>query len=127
MELTCYNSYTITPGRWNPFNSDDLRAMQIADAQIEAEFAALYPPRGRPLSVSQPEDTPATRKRAYNHKYYDAHREQINAQKREYNKRYDTEHHRERTEYHARYWLMNKDIIRDKQRERRAAKKEATP
>lgn len=38
--LTKYNGYTITPGRWNPFNADDLRAMRIADAQIEAEFAA---------------------------------------------------------------------------------------
>lgn len=37
--MTSYNSYSITPGRWNPFNSDDLLAMKRADAQIEAEYA----------------------------------------------------------------------------------------
>jgi hypothetical protein len=128
MELTSYNSYTITPGRWNPFNSDDLKAMKIADARIEAEFAAMYAAQvGRPLTVSQPEDTPATRKRAYNRRYYEAHREKIQEQKREYNKRYDATHPRDRADYSARYWLMNKDRINERKRLRKAAKKEATP
>ena len=39
MEIAAYGRYRITPGRWNPWNADDLRAMRIADARIDAEWA----------------------------------------------------------------------------------------
>lgn len=81
MELTHYNSYVITPGRWNPFNSADLKAMKIADAKIEADFSrqmademrkvnAEVPKRKRkPLTEDQKE-----RKRQKNREWHAAHR-----------------------------------------------------
>jgi hypothetical protein len=120
MAMTSYNSYRITPGKWAPYNSDDLRAMKIADAQIEAEFAARAHPV--PVVLEATETDPRAKKREYNRRYSEAHRDRIRAQKREYNRRYDAAHHQERVAYHARYWQMNKDIICDRQRERRAEK-----
>ena len=124
MELTSYNSYTITPGRWNPFNSADLAEMAAADAKIEAEFSARYA-NMRP-SVARPGDDPAAQKRAYNRQYYEANRNRIHEQRREHRQSESATHKRERTMYYCTYWQMNKDRINEQRQLRRAAKKAAT-
>lgn len=39
MEMTAYNNYRITPGRWNPLTPEDLLGIQAADVQLEQDLA----------------------------------------------------------------------------------------
>jgi hypothetical protein len=95
MALTEYNSYRITPGRWNPWTPEDLQAMQIADAQIEAEFVAARTARAadkrRRDRASNPSacrrvgnsEEARARKLERNREYARTHRYEINQRRQE--------------------------------------------
>lgn len=120
MALTSYNNYTITPGRWNPFNSDDLQKMAIADAQIEADFAAqsdATEASGPALSLEEIERK--RRKREYNKQYGAANK----AKRREYNRRYAEKHPHHRAEYERAYREVHRFEILEQQRARYHARK----
>lgn len=131
--MTEYNGYKIVKGRWNPYNSDDLRAMKIADAQIEAEeverIQNARTSRREQAAAEERAQLEATmqkdRKRAYNREYMRKWRqrnpEKVNATSRA---RYYT-HKDQISNYFRAYYQTNREIIMENQRQRRAAKKAA--
>lgn len=120
MGLTSYNGYTITPGRWNPYNADDLEAMQRADAQLEAEIAAKLSGQAPDPALSPEEIERKRRKREYNKQYAATHK----AERREHNRRYAEQHPEHRAEYQRAYHAVHRFEINERQRARYHAKKQ---
>jgi hypothetical protein len=93
--ITKYNSYCITPGRWNPYNSDDLREMLIADTQIEADSAARQSAAMKEVRVRKKKRcykplTPEQRerKRAKDREYHSTHRFERNEYAKEWQRKH---------------------------------------